>query len=154
LTFLGVLLGTVAAAFLVSSFHEASMEILVNNERLDPILTPESTQTAAAPSPVTDSKVNSEIELLNSPDLLEKVVIANDLDDVERKSLISRIIHGKQSDTWYVARAVKHLGAQLDIKLVTKSSMIQVKYGSVNPQRAYKVLNTLGNLYLEKHLAV
>src|SRR5215470_10121503 len=108
-TFVGVLLGTVVAAYLVSSFHEASMEILVSNERLDPILTPESTQAAGTPSPVGDVKVNSEIELLKSPDLLEKVVVANHLDDVERRSFTSRVVHGKQSDAWYIARAVKHL---------------------------------------------
>jgi len=154
LTFCGIMVGTVAAAFLLSSMHQASMEILVNHERLDALVTPESTQTAGEPSPVTDAQVNSEIELLKSPDLLQEVVLANNLQDVERKSLTSRLIHGKQSDDWYVARAVEHLSAKLDIKAVTKSSMIQIKYTLQDPHRAYNVLQTLANKYLEKHLAV
>src|ERR1700751_748370 len=75
LTFCGIMVGTVAAAFFVSSLHQASMEILVNHERLDALVTPESTQAAGEPTTVTDSVVNSEIELLKSPDLMEEVVL-------------------------------------------------------------------------------
>jgi uncharacterized protein involved in exopolysaccharide biosynthesis len=154
LTFCGILLGSAFVAFFASAQHQASMEILVNHERLDPLLTPETTQTAGSASPVTDSQVNSEIELLKSPDLLQDVVIANNLQDVERKSPLSRILYGKQDDAWYVARAIKHLSGGLAIKLVTKTSMIQITYSSASPQRAHKVLQTLANRYLEKHLAV
>ncbi len=154
LAFSGILLGTIVAAFFASSMHQASMEIMVNHERVDALMTPESTQVASSPAPVTDSQVNSEIELLTSPDLLEQVVLANRLQDVERKSFTSRIIYGKQPDAWYVARAVDHLSRKLDIKEVTKTSMIQVKYTVADPQRAYKVLNSLADQYLLKHLAV
>lgn len=154
LTFTGVLVGSVLAALLVCSQHQASMEILVQHERLEPLLTPQTTQTATSAPPVTDSQVNSEIELLKSPDLLEEVVLANNLQDTERKALTSRILYGQRNDAWYIARAVKHLGSGLNIKAPTKTSMIQVTYTSVNPQRAYNVLRTLANSYLEKHLAV
>src|ERR1700747_2705543 len=70
LTFCGILIGTVFVAFFASSQHQASMEILVNHDSLDALRTPESTQTAGSPSPVSDAQVNSEIELLKSPDLL------------------------------------------------------------------------------------
>jgi uncharacterized protein involved in exopolysaccharide biosynthesis len=153
-TFCGILLGTGLTAYLLSSRHRATMEILVSPERVDAVVTPESTQVAAAAPPISDSKVNSEIELLKSPDLLEQVVIANKLQEVERKSLFSRIVYGKQDDKWYVARAIDDLTDDLKVKLVTKTSMIQVSYGSANPQRAYKVLNVMANRYLEKHLAV
>lgn len=154
LTFCGVLLGSAVGAFLVSAQHQASMEILVHQERLEPLVTPESTQSAGSAIPVTDSQVNSEVELLKSPDLLEQVVLANHLQEIERKSLLSRVIYGKQSDAWYVARAVDHLNSKLNTKMVTKTSMIQVTYNSLSPQRAYNVLRTLADKYLEKHLAV
>ena len=41
LTFCGVFLGAIAAAFLLSSQYEASMEILVNRDRMDPVVTAE-----------------------------------------------------------------------------------------------------------------
>lgn len=153
--FLGILLGSVFAAFIVSSVHKASMEILVNEERLEPLVTPESTaQPAGAPTPVTDEQINSEVEILKSSDLLQAVVTANKLQDVERKSVTTRIVHGRQTDDWYIARAIEHLAAKLDVKVVSKTSMIQVDYKAGDPQRAYNVLQTLAKLYLEKHLSV
>src|SRR5215475_3759758 len=155
LTFCGVLLGSAVGAFLVSAQHQASMEILVHQERLEPLVTPESTQSAAGSAiPVTDSQVNSEVELLKSPDLLEQVVLANNLQEIERKSLTTRLVYGKQNDAWYLARAVDHLNTKLNIKMVTKTSMIQVTYSALSPHRAYNVLRTLADKYLEKHLAV
>src|SRR5215813_5279681 len=97
LSFCGVILGSALGAFLVSAQHQASMEILVHQERLEPLVTPESTQTAGSSTPVTDSQVNSEVELLKSPDLLEQVVLANHLQDVERKAFPSRLIYGSKS---------------------------------------------------------
>lgn len=154
LTFCGVILGSAAGAFIVSAQHQASMEILVHQERLEPLVTPESTQLAGSSTPVTDSQVNSEVEILKSPDLLEQVVLANKLQDVERKAFPSRLLYGKQNDAWYVARAVEHLSSKLNIKMVTKTSMIQVTYNAMSPQRAYNVLHTLADKYLEKHLVV
>ena len=155
LVFCGVLLGSGGAAFLLSSQHKASIEILVNQERVDPLVTSESTQQSPASAPpVTDPEINSEVEILKSPDLLQRVVIATHLQDAERNALTTRIFHGKKSDAWYMARAVQHLGNKLDIKEVTKSNLIQINYTSIDPQLAYNVLQTLGSLYLEKHLAV
>jgi uncharacterized protein involved in exopolysaccharide biosynthesis len=153
-TFGGVLLGSLLAAILLSSQHKASMEILVNQERFEPLVTSEATlQTPGTPPPVTDDEINSEVELLKSPDLLEKVVIATGLQDLERKGLLSRI-YPKQTAAWYLARATYHLSNKLDIQAVTKSNLIEIDYKSSDPQLAYNVLQTMGNLYLEKHLAV
>src|SRR5215475_4191349 len=78
ITFCGIIVGTIIATFILTYQYQASMEILVNEERLDPVLTAESTsQTSAPPPAVTDAQINSEVELLQSPDLLQKVVLAN-----------------------------------------------------------------------------
>ena len=53
LTVCGSLLGTVVAAFVLNSMHKASMEILINEQRLDPSVTSESTQWQMAPPPVS-----------------------------------------------------------------------------------------------------
>ncbi|MGA9392499.1 MAG: Wzz/FepE/Etk N-terminal domain-containing protein [Candidatus Sulfotelmatobacter sp.] len=152
-TFCGVMLGAVLAAFVLNSTHKATMEILVNDQRSDPTVTALSTQGQGSPPPVGDSAIGSEIELLKSPDLLEGVVIANRLQDNERKSF-THYLHPGADEAWYVARAVQRLGGKLDTQQVTKTSMIDVDYKSSNPQLAYHVLETLGRLYLEKHNAV
>lgn len=149
-TFGGVMLGTAVAAFIFSNSHKASMEILVNHERAEPAVSSESTPGQASSSTISDNTIGSEMELLKSPDLLEKVVIANHLDDDERRSF-TRYLHPGADGAWFRARATEHLGSKLDISSVTKSYMIQVNYTRGNPKLAYDVLQTLAKVYLERH---
>src|SRR5215470_19013530 len=85
-TFGGVMLGTAVAAFIFSNSHKATMEILVNHERTDPAVSSLATPGQASSANVSDSTIGSEVELLKSPDLLQKVVLANHLEDDERRS--------------------------------------------------------------------
>jgi uncharacterized protein involved in exopolysaccharide biosynthesis len=149
----GVMLGAVIAAFILNSTHKATMEILVNDQRSDPTVTSQSTQGQGAPAPVGDTIIGSEIELLKSPDLLEAVVLANKLQERERKSF-THYLHPGAKDDWYIARAVQHLGSKLGTQQVTKTSMIGVDYSAGDPTLAYHVLDSLGRLYLAKHNAV
>jgi uncharacterized protein involved in exopolysaccharide biosynthesis len=154
LSFCGTLLGAILAAVLVSHQYKATMEILVNQKRLDPAVSPESTmQTPVATPPVTEEDINSEVELLQSPELLQQVVIANGLQERERKSLIYRMLP-KRDDAWYIAKATDHLGRKVRVEVVTKTNMIEVIYKSSDPYLAYGVLKELSNQYLAKHLAV
>ena len=152
-TFGAVMLGTLVAAFVVNNTHKATMEILVNEQRLDPTVTAQSTQGQATPPSVSDYDIGSEVELLKSPDLLQGVVIANNLQDSERKSFTS-FLHRGADDAWFIARAAQHLHSKLEITAVTKSNLIEVDYKASDPKRAYDVLQTLGKLYLEQHNAV
>ena len=65
------------------------MEILVDRERVDPAVTTEQTSNLSAQTapPVTEEEINSEVELLQSSDVLRKVVLSNGLQDKEKKSL-------------------------------------------------------------------
>ena len=75
LTFLTVALGTAIVTYLLPNKYESRMKILVKNQRVDVAITPEA--TAVAPpveSEVSESQINSEIELLTSRDLLTQVV--------------------------------------------------------------------------------
>src|ERR1700687_1886216 len=75
LTLLPVVVGTAVITFLLPNKYESRMKILVKNQRVDVAITPEA--TAGAPpveSEVSESQINSEIELLTSRDLLTQVV--------------------------------------------------------------------------------
>ncbi len=153
LTFFGIMLGTVVAAFVLNSMHKGTMEILVNEQRVDPTVTSQSTQGQAAPPAVSDYDIGSEVELLKSEDLLRQVVLANRLQDIERRSITSRL-HPGANDAWFIARATDKLHSKLEVAPVSKSNLIEVDYKSIDPQMAYNVLETLGRLYLAKHNAV
>src|SRR6476661_448189 len=148
------LLCSVAAAVLLSRKYESRMEILVNRERLDPVVTTESTTQLPQMAPqVTEEEINSEVELLQSRDVLEKVVLACGLQNNVSTGWLTRMLPGHGPGS-VVSRAVEALGKQLKVKIVPKTNLINVSYRSKDPQVAFGVLNILANLYLEKHVAV
>ena len=66
------------SALLLPRKYEAEMKILVNRERVDPVVTsnPEAQAGPSIVPVVSEEDLNSEVELLKSRDLLEKVVVA------------------------------------------------------------------------------
>src|SRR5579862_3485351 len=80
--FLGIFGGAITCALLLPPRYEAEMKILVNQERVDPVITSDTDieQRAAVNSAVSEEDLNSEVELLKSRDLLEQVVLASGLE--------------------------------------------------------------------------
>lgn len=154
LSLCGILLGTILAAVVLPSQYEAQMEILVKRERVDPVVTTEATtqMTQVAPA-VTEEEINSEVEILKSRDLLEKVVLANGLQEPS-KNWLWAVLLPKQDKDVLVSRAVDQLGKKVKVEALKKTNLIKVTYRSIDPELSYRVLNTLANLYMEKHLAV
>jgi len=152
--FFAIAVVSILVAMRVSKTYEAHMEVLVNRERVDPVVSTESTTQIMIPSSaVTEEEINSEAELLKSRDVLEEVVLENGLEDEEKQSLGARLF-GKQSDSTYVSLAVKHLSSALKIETPNKTNLIDVSYASSDPRTAYGVLSSLATLYVEKHVAV
>src|ERR1035437_10091570 len=129
--------------------YDAHMKILVRRQRTDAMVSPQAT---AAPQyngdQVSEEDINSEVELLNSEDLLRKVVIANGLHDKHGFSV------GNDDEQVRIATAVQRLGKDLKIEPLRKTNVISVTYKSRDPQLAARVLNTLSAAYTEKHLEV
>jgi uncharacterized protein involved in exopolysaccharide biosynthesis len=97
--------------------------------------------------------MRSEAELLKSRDLLQKIVLINGLDKQQGRSLLSRFVH-RSDEAVSVERAVRGLEVGINAEPVNKANLIKVAYSSSNPQMAYAVLTTLGNLYMDKRIAV
>jgi uncharacterized protein involved in exopolysaccharide biosynthesis len=145
---------TSLAAYSLSSSYKVRVELLVNRDRVDPSVTAQTTSGGPTTQlPLTEEEINSEAEILLSPDLLRQVVLANNLQDREHKSIVAWIVN-PQNDEWYISRAVDHLAKGLNIEVVKKTNMIGVTYKSTDPKIAYGVMEKLSNLYMEKHLAV
>jgi uncharacterized protein involved in exopolysaccharide biosynthesis len=154
LTFFGVFLGGILAALLLGNRYKAHMEILVMRERQDPVVTSEaSPQTLQAAPPVTEEEINSEVELLHSGDLLQKVVLATGL-QAKKKNSVWAVVRPKENEQIRVFKAVEGLANKLKVEAVKKTDMIEVSYEAADPELAYRVLSTLADSYLEKHLAV
>ena len=154
LSFVGVFLGAALAAFLLPPRYRANTKILVKRERLDPLVSADSSSSLPQiPAGVTDMEVNSEVELIKSLDLLGKVVTACGLQNTTTRSwpYLWRRVGDPQE---MLAAAVNNLQSAMKVEPLPKTSLISITYEAANPQQAALVLNILVNLYMEKHLAV
>ena len=161
--FLGIFSGAILCILLVPPKYEAEMKILVNRDRVDPVVTPNAdmAQSAEAVPAVSEEDLNSEVELLKSRDLLEKVVVASGLESQTRSrwaraierlgDAIRRIPYSPQTQ---LARSVQNLEDRLVVDPLRKTTLIRVTYSSRDPELAARVLQNLGTLFQEKHAAV
>jgi uncharacterized protein involved in exopolysaccharide biosynthesis len=160
-SFLAIFLGVALGTYLLPKQYEAHIKILVKRERADPVVTSSSNAPTLITQDVTQEDLNSEVELLKSRDLLEKVVVACGLHNQQSASILDKVLG------WFVSpkeeaadkalripRAVRSLEKKLSVEPIAKSKMIEVGYQAHDPQLAARVLETLSTLYLEKHLAV
>jgi uncharacterized protein involved in exopolysaccharide biosynthesis len=163
LLFLGIFLGAILAMLLLPRKYEAEMKLLVNRERVDAVVTPNpDSPVAAAPVPVINEEdLNSEVELLKSRDLLEKVVLICGLESQE-KSAWERAL--ERAEEWMrgtpttgearLARSVQMLENRLVVDPLKKTTLIRVSYTARDPELAARVLQTLAIRYQEKHATV
>jgi len=149
LCFAGVFLGVLLSALFLPSTYRAETKILVKRERLDPVVSPEQNAPMMFRDSVSEEDLNSEVELIESEDVLRRVVVDCGLD--HKKSLLSWIGLG-QTNEQRTAKAVDRLKSELGVEPVKKSNVISVSYESKNPQLAYQVLTTLNQVYIQKHL--
>jgi uncharacterized protein involved in exopolysaccharide biosynthesis len=153
-TFLVALTAIILAGLLMPPQFTSDMAILVNRERIDPLVSTEATtQLLTTGSPVSEEEINSEAALLKSRDVLEKVALANGLQKEHGNSLLD-LLSPKQDEADRVERAVRSLAKNIKVEAGTKTNLIEVSYSSPDPHLSYGVLKTLGELYMEKHVAV
>src|SRR6266436_8471938 len=149
LTFLTVVLGTAIVTFLLPNKFESRMKILVKNQRVDVAITPEATAApAAVDGDVSESEINSEIELLTSRDLLTQVAKETGLGQPGSAMFWKR----SMSEPERIEKAANDLAKELMIAPVKKANIISISYSANSPELAAAVLKKLGDLYLEKHL--
>jgi uncharacterized protein involved in exopolysaccharide biosynthesis len=153
-TFFSILILTIVTAAIMGPSYSSRMAILVNRERLDPLVsTQATTQLITADNPVTAEEINSEVELLQSRDVLEKVVVANHLDQPGTFSITDFLMPWQTQQDRH-ERAVKKLAKKLKIEAVTKTNLIEISYKSPDPNRSYAVLKSLADFYMSKHVSV
>jgi len=158
--FIAIFLGAICAAIFMPRKYESELEILAHRERMDPILTaqPNAAMEQNVPS-LTEEDINSEVAILRSQDLLEKVVVTCGLQNLDTQSWFKRLLSGFQSEQpqdehTKIRQAAIKLDKDLQIEPVKKSFIIRLGYSARDPEFAAHVLDKLGNLYLEKHAEV
>jgi uncharacterized protein involved in exopolysaccharide biosynthesis len=154
LTFCAVLLGAILAAVMQPPKYRASTKFLLQHERMDPVVSPDRDPRVIR-SEVSEEEMNSEVELLQSEDVLREVVLAAGLQQQDM-SLRHRILGHflKEDEQTRIAKAVVRLRNELDIEPIRKSNIIKVTYASSDPRLAVRVLAAIDDSYVKKSLAV
>jgi uncharacterized protein involved in exopolysaccharide biosynthesis len=155
LTFGAVFLGALlVAVFWAANYYEASMQILVQEHRADPSITP-SPNSAVGPSGIiTPDQISSEVALLQGTDMLRTVADTCGLAK-PRWHLLSFLAPSDPAarKEYELARATKKLAKDLDVEAEKTADVIDVTYGHRgDPEVPACVLNKLSQLYVSKHL--
>ena len=157
-SFLGLMAGVLLSLFLLPPRYKATTKILVKRERPDFVVTSDRSDTQQPPpTAVTETELNSEIELMKSQDLLEKVVMACGLQNLSSSSKWFAWLHfssGAQDSNKILTAASRDLEKSMGLELLPKTSLISVTYEDTDPRQAAHVLDSFVNSYMEKHLAV
>src|SRR6266851_260853 len=151
LSFCGILLGAVLAAVMQPKEYRTSTKFLIERERIDPIISPGASTPPSFRGGITEEELNSEVELLESADVLRQVAVSCGLH--QQKSFLTSLLGGDDEAT-RIAKAVDRLQKGLKIELVRKSNVISVSYAAGDPQLAARVLSALDDAYLKKNVAV
>jgi uncharacterized protein involved in exopolysaccharide biosynthesis len=156
LAFIATLSGAILAAVLLPNRYTAHMKILVRHERADQVVYP-ATETARTitQDAVTDEEIDSEIELLKSQDILEKLTLEFGLNKKKAHWWTPYLDQWMpQSDAVRLSKAVQRLKQDLVIERIKKSQFIEVNYTSDDPEVSAKLLNALFPVYYAKHVSV
>ena len=125
------------------------MKILALRQRSDEMVTPSANAPAQfSNDQVSEEDLNSEVELLNSDDLLAQ----GRSDTRAWPGQSGSSVDGDNAVD--VAKAVRKLGKDLKIEPMRKTNVISVSYQARDPKTAEKVLKALAAAYMEKHLEV
>jgi len=148
-TFSAIFLGALLVGIFSPSTYQAHTKLLVKRERMDPVITPGQDAPVVMHDDVTEEELNSEVELLESDDVLRQVVAATGL-----SAKPSWFSFGKPNNEAGIAKATQRLRSSLVVDAVKKSNLISVTYSSSDAQLCAKVLNKLNETYIEKNTDV
>ena len=118
----------------------------MKNARQDLVVGPTESATAAVREQLSETVLNTELELLKSRDILAKVVTDLEL----QKPLVAAGIPPAEA----LERATRGLSGELSASTIRKTNVIQISYRSPNPQRAAAIVQHLADAYLAAHLAI
>ncbi|MCK6555406.1 GumC family protein [Candidatus Binatia bacterium] len=145
--FLLVAFPGVLVTFFKKPSFVASAKVMISTQRSDPLVQP-TDMTRLDPVTINESLVNSEVHVLGSRDLVERVVrtlnAPNEGGGIA-KAGSSRPNFGDQ---------VLAMGRNLGITPIKNSNVIQIDYRSGDPMAATRIVNRVVDEYLAYHAQV
>jgi uncharacterized protein involved in exopolysaccharide biosynthesis len=144
--FVGTFAAVLGMVVLYTAFaprhYQSEMNILVRNARPDYQITPERSNGTSTQPDVTEERINSEIEVLKSRDVADRVIDPTWNSSAE-KDRTSQQIRSHE-------KAVEKFNKQLYIELLRKSNVIHVVYETRSAKAATDTVEKLLETFLAK----
>jgi uncharacterized protein involved in exopolysaccharide biosynthesis len=147
-------LATVLAWVWAARYYQATMQVVVEQDRSDPAITAAQVANISTSKAITMDQVASEVTLLQGTDMLSEVVNTCGLVKDEW-SPMDVFLPWDKAQRMAAKRELeaRSLAKKIKVEAATTSDVIDVKYGRMGePEKTACVLQTLGRLYLAKHL--
>ena len=161
LAFAGLMAGSILTILISAPTYEAEMKILVQRERVDPVVST-GPNVNESDRNLTLDEITSEVELFQSRDSLEKTVVDCGLYEPRNPWSIGAIelrVLGAlglapDKQTRIYKAVLKMETKDLQVIPLNASDIIKVTYQSASPGLAAQVLKELGDLYVAKHTSI
>jgi uncharacterized protein involved in exopolysaccharide biosynthesis len=153
IVFFAVIVTVTVGSFLLPPTYEAKSSLLVKFGR-EYIYRPEVGERGSSDSrpliPLNQEEViNSEIQILSSRDLIEKVI-----QTLKVENIYPEVVRSPPTRMTPMEAAILQFEKKLSVEGVKKSSVIQVSFQHKDPRIAAKAVNLLVDFLKEKHLQV
>jgi|HubBroStandDraft_6_1064221.scaffolds.fasta_scaffold00009_58 uncharacterized protein involved in exopolysaccharide biosynthesis len=146
--FSAIVLGAVLVGILLPASYKAHTKLLLRRERIDPVVSP-GQETQMLHDDVSQEDLNSEVELLESDDVLRQVVVACGLQNHHSWHLF-RTPDADEN----IAKATARLRGDLQVEALAKTNLISISYTSDDPRKGANVLKNLNDIYIQKNAEV
>ncbi|HEY4979866.1 MAG TPA: hypothetical protein VII25_11915 [Candidatus Acidoferrum sp.] len=149
-------LSTLVAWVWAANYYVVTMQVLVEQDRSDPAITAAQNAAVVSNKGVTTDQVTSEVALLKGKDMLQTVAASCGLTDGGWSPFNAFLPSDPaKRRAVKVEKVALGLVKKITVDATTASNVIDVKYGKWGePETPACVLQTLSNLYLQKHLAL
>jgi uncharacterized protein involved in exopolysaccharide biosynthesis len=153
-SFCGLLIGTILfSVFWAARYYESEMQIFVTQDRTDPQVSSAPGAAVQSNTVITPDVMNSEMALLQAPDILRRVVVACGLE--KKYSLTDFMLPSDPArrNAIKIEKQATLLGKKIDVEVLKQADVLDVTYGRVGePEVPACVLQNLSVLYLQKHV--
>lgn len=149
---------TALATWITKPVYTTSASMLVKKERFDAPVTPEQMFPSGHPDTrLTEEEINSEVEILNSASLHEEVIQRLQLEKAyetrgNNSVLAALRSEAKDAKLSALALALTDFEDQLYVEPIKKSNMIRITFKANDREQAAQVVNTLCEVYQERHV--
>ncbi len=146
--FCAVVVSVTLASFLFTPVYESKSSLLVKMGR-EYMSRPEVGDNKPMMALNQQTVINSEIQILTSKELIEKVITT-----IKLENLYPALATSSFGNVPPLDRAIELFAKNLNVKGVTNASVIEVSFRHEDPRLAAQAVNLLVELFKEKHLQV